>query len=234
MPIRGVAFDLEGTLVDVERAHHEGHLAAAAEVGVSLTLEKAIERIDCFIGGPDKAVAAGIWKLSNKSKSVDEIHDRDKYHYERILPELAIEPRPGVVEAIQWIQKSGYAVAVGSLTARANAEVLLTKSGLDQIFAPEQIVLAEDVQELKPNPDVFLETARRMGIDPTEQLVFEDSPGGIEAARSAGSLVVAMPVYNRPATILPLIELGASRIFADWREISLKQLFANLDGESAI
>lgn len=56
MAIRGIAFDLKGTVVDVEAAHHNGHLAAAAEFGLTISLEEAYARLPHFIGGPDEKV----------------------------------------------------------------------------------------------------------------------------------------------------------------------------------
>ena len=79
--IKGVAFDLEGTVVDVERAHHLGHFAAAKEVGVVLDLDSALEKLPHFIGGPDDKIAEEILALSpQKEQSTSaQILARDKY-----------------------------------------------------------------------------------------------------------------------------------------------------------
>jgi len=64
MQIKGIAFDLEGTVIDVEVAHHNAHFATAAEVGVSLTFDNAFQ-LPHFIGGPDSKVMEDIWALSS-------------------------------------------------------------------------------------------------------------------------------------------------------------------------
>lgn len=58
--IQGIAFDLEGTVVDVEAAHHNGHIAAAADFGLSITLDEAYQKLAHFIGGPDEKVCGDI------------------------------------------------------------------------------------------------------------------------------------------------------------------------------
>lgn len=231
--IKGVAFDLEGTLIDVERAHHEGHLRAAAEVGVRLTLEEALARLPHFIGGPDEAVAQEIWELSDRSSSPARILDRTRHHYAVVLPELPIVLRPGVHEVLTALAQSGIPLAVGSLTPSAQAQLLLERSWLKNLIPHERIVLREAVVNPKPAPDVFLETARRMGIDPRGQLVFDDSPNGIRAALAAGSTPVAMPVYRRKETLTALVEAGAIRMFVDWRELNILKLIANIGEEVA-
>lgn len=231
MPIRGIAFDLEGTVVDVEAAHHGAHLAAAAEFGLTLTFEEALIRIPNFIGGPD--VCKGIWGLLDpeiqERTTVSQIIERDSFHYEQFLATMEIAPRPGFIQALFIIKNLlGLEVAIGSLTQRSRAAVLLDRSGLNQLFGG-RIVLYEDVARRKPAPDVFIKTAEIMGILPQNQLVFDDSPQGIRAAIAAGSKAVGMPVIIRPHTVAALIEAGACRIFYDWREINILALIENVN-----
>lgn len=196
MKMRGVAFDLEGTVVDVEHIHHQSHLEAAAEAGVQLRLEEAISLLPHFIGGPDETVAHEIAGL-RVGVSPALILACKRLCYERLLSRTAdIRPRVGFLRVFDELKDRGVPMAIGSLTATAQARVLLGRSGLDQLFPPECVVLREDVNNLKPAPDVFLETARRMGINPCAQLVFEDSPNGVCAAIAAGSRAVGMPVLH--------------------------------------
>lgn len=230
MNIKGIAFDLEGTVVNVEPAHHEGHFATAKEVGVEIkSVEEALEKIPHFIGGPDEAITAEIFELSDKKKPLEFIIERDKYHYQRLLKESVIEPRPGFLMVVKELQDLGIKISIGSLTAKMEATTLLNSSGLDKIFSRDVTVLREDVKNIKPAPDVFLETAKRMGIGHGEQLVFEDSPRGVAAAITAGSLAIGMPVYNLPKTVNALKEAGVVRVYASWEEINVKELLEFLE-----
>ncbi|MEK7509203.1 MAG: HAD family phosphatase [Patescibacteria group bacterium] len=232
MPIRGIAFDLEGTVVNVETAHHYGHLATAAEFGVNLTLEEAYVKLPHFIGGPDERVCEDIFALldpaARTSIAVGEVLSRDKYYYERLLATVPIETRPGFLEAFRIAQALGLKLAIGSLTPEGQAMTLLERSGLSELFDKKTIVLREHVRNEKPAPDVFLRTADVMGIDPRDQIGFEDSPRGVKALRGAGSKAIGMPVVIRPTTVAALVEAGVCRIFFDWREINMLALIENL------
>src|SRR3989344_3781024 len=137
-PIRGIAFDLEGTVVDVEAAHHNGHLAAANEFGLTISLEEAYVKLPHFIGGPDEKVCEDIWKLLDENTrqrvAIDEILTRDKFHYERLLAEMPIEPRPGFLVFHRIAYNLGLALTIGSLTPEKQAVTLLERSGLAMLF----------------------------------------------------------------------------------------------------
>lgn len=223
--IQGVAFDLEGTVIDVEAAHHQAHVAVAADVGVVLTVDQALQTLPHFIGGPDRKIMEEIWELSDKQGSISEMLERDQNYYQKFLLSLSIQPRPGFLAVLRWLQDHHYPVAIGSLTPNDQALHLLHTSQLDKQFESHYIVLEQDVKELKPAPDVYVETARRMGIDPSQQLVFEDSPRGIVAARTAGAaVVIGMPVYDRADTRQALVASGATRVYLSWKKVNIQSL----------
>lgn len=221
--IKGIAFDLEGTVIDVEYAHHQGHILAAAEVGVNLTLDSALDLIPHFIGGPDEKIVEEIWTLSDKSKTIHQLLDRTHYFYEIHLHAGIIAPRNGFLDFVHTCTAQGLKIAIGSLTPMDQANLLLEKSGILKLF-PNTVVLREDVERVKPAPDVFLKTAECMGILPEEQLVFEDSPRGIEAALTAGSRAIGMPVYWRTDTINALTKSGATILFRKWDDVDITHL----------
>lgn len=223
--IKGVAFDLEGTVVDVEAAHHQAHLHVARDIGLTIALEEALT-IPYFIGGPDEKVMEELYRRGDKSLSVKDMLVKDKHYYQEHLAKMQIKPRKGFLQVIDFLKKNRYKIAIGSLTAEKEARFLLEQSGLTKIFDPSVIVLREHVKELKPAPDVFLETARRMHIRPEEQLVFEDSPRGVMAALKAGSKAVGMPVYNNPKVMAALQEAGAKYIFETWYEVDIQNLIS--------
>src|SRR5437667_411496 len=115
--IQGIAFDLEGTVVDVEAAHHQGHLAVAAEVGVVLDLDAALNTLPHFIGGPDEKIMEEIWALGDKKMSPEKMLERDKFYYNDALKTMAIAPRPGFLEVFKAFQQKNVPMAIGSLTS---------------------------------------------------------------------------------------------------------------------
>ena len=235
MSIRGIAFDLEGTVIDVEAAHHHGHLAAASEFGLKMSLDAAYAKLPHIIGGPDEKVCEDIHALLDQSMrarvNVEEILARDRLHYERLLWDSPIEPRPGFLDFCEAVRSAGLKVTIGSLTPAKQAVLLLERSGLAANFGPHSVVLREHVEKPKPAPDVFLKTAAIMAVAPREQLIFEDSPRGVTAALAAGSRAIGMPVILRGNLVGALVDAGACRIFFDWRDINALALIGTLNSE---
>lgn len=184
--MKGIAFDLEGTIIDVEAAHHEGHLRTAHELGLDLTYEQAIAAIPAFVGGPDRDIAIELAKRSGAA--VEWVLERMRFHYLNLLETTTIAPRSGFLAFLTTVHVP---IAIGSVTPRRDAMRLMRAAGIDDLF--DALVFAEDVARPKPAPDVYLETARRLGIAPADQLVFEDSARGVSAALTAGSHIIALP-----------------------------------------
>lgn len=226
--IKGIAFDLEGTVVDLEKLHHDAHLEVFRRVGLNLSVGEAIEKIEHFIGGPDRALMEDVHNLGYQSMPVKEMLDLDKELYEEQLRGKEIFPRLGFLKFLKKIKELGIPYSIGSLTTAEQANIILSKSGLYDYFPREKIVLREHVQNLKPAPDVYLETAKRMGINPSRQLVFEDSHNGVKAAIVAGSKAIGMPVYNTSFIIDRLLESGAFQVFSSWEKIDLLKLLEEI------
>jgi HAD superfamily hydrolase (TIGR01509 family) len=227
--IKGVTFDLEGTIVDLEAAHHQAHLEVCKKAGLNYNLSEAIKKIPHFIGGPDEAIMQEIKSLAKTSMNHEEMLKLDKAIYEKELKNISIAPRTGFLKIFDEIKKIGLQTSIGSLTKEKEAIRIMENSDILKLFNFKNIILKEHVAKLKPSPDVYLETAKRMSISAKEQLVFEDSPNGIKAARAAGSMAIGMPVYNSEECISKLKDAGAYKIFKSWTEINLKTLLEEIN-----
>jgi hypothetical protein len=107
--LKGIAFDLEGTSVNVESAHHEGHIKAASDMGIYIDLPSAIEKIPHFIGGPDNLVAEDFLRFGNRVVNSDNVQlfiERKAHHYDRLLKTIKIAARPGLAEVIEEAKKN--------------------------------------------------------------------------------------------------------------------------------
>ncbi|MFA6436757.1 MAG: HAD family phosphatase [Candidatus Paceibacterota bacterium] len=231
--IRGVAFDLEGTVVNLEPIHHQSHILSAQDVGLRLTLDDCFERLPHFIGGPDEKVAEEIaHEVGATNPDVaSRILESKRAHYERLFRDFSFTTRPGFFEIFGWLRAHNLGVAIGTATPFSRIRPILDRSGLSMLFTKKEIITEIDVKHNKPAPDIFLETAKRMGVNPDQQLVFEDSPRGVMAGIAAGSLVVGMPIYKKASVLQALLEAGVSRIFMEWNEIEIAALIINLSSE---
>ena len=222
--VKGIAFDLEGTVVNLDPLHISAHLEVFRRVGLNLSSEEAMEKIEHFIGGPDSAIMEDVYNLGYTNMSIEEMVKLDKQLYEEQLNVAEISPRPGFLEFLEKIKELEIPYSIGSLTATEQADFILEKSGLYNHFKKDKIVLKENVKNLKPSPDVYLETARKMGIPPENQLVFEDSHNGVKAALAAGSKVIGMPVYQTKFIINRLNKTGAHKVLLGWEGVNIIQL----------
>lgn len=105
---------------------------------------------------------------------------------------LSLGPVEGAEALLHQLPVGSWAVATSG--TRLVARDRLKRAGLP---IPEVLVCAEDVLHGKPSPDVYLMAAARMGIDPSDCVVVEDAPAGVEAARGAGMRVVALTTTHR-------------------------------------
>jgi HAD superfamily hydrolase (TIGR01509 family) len=121
--------------------------------------------------------------------------------YETELPVV-----PGAVEAVRRLAGDGYRLAVASSSNRELIDAVLRRLELESVF--EVTVSSEEVARGKPAPDVYLEAARRLGVDATRCVAIEDSASGIRAAHAAGMRVIAYPNRHYPpaAEILALAD----------------------------
>ncbi len=225
--IRGIAFDLEGTIVDIEKLHHAAHLQSALDVGVNISLEEAIKVIPHMVGGPDAKVSIEIASLAKSNVSPQRIlKAKQSYFKEYLQKHNNISPREGFVEFIGWIKKAGLKYAIGTVTNRKLARYLLKQANISSEFNKHIIVTNDDIERPKPFPDVYIETAHRLGLQTKKQLVIEDSIIGLKAAKSAGCRAIALPTIHAPTFIDSLIKNGAEKIFFSWNDPDLKNYIA--------
>ena len=241
--ILGVAFDLEGTLVNLEKLHWDAHMRASEEAGLDLYLNledfndpkntETFLLLPHFIGSPREVIMQDIVTLARQQHTLDpnlaKLSDNelvayfskiDKDHFENTfanLTEKDCQPRVGAIELIRQLKAKGIPIAIGSLTESISARKILKLSGLDKEFEGYPVILREDVKKLKPDPEVYLATARAMGIDPKNQLVFEDSHTGVQAGVEAGSVVVGIPTVYQEDLVSRLLESRAYMTVREWQ-----------------
>jgi beta-phosphoglucomutase len=226
--IAGIAFDLEGTLVDLEHHHFTAWMEAAAKVGLTLTLQEAVERLPHFVGGPDAAVAIEIATEAGDPNQADVVLDLKRQRLRHAVSAISsFQIREGALAVIGELAERKVPIAIGSATPLFLSELILTRSVLRNYFSPKTVVLQE--MEKFPNKKaVYRETAARLRISPENQLVFEDSVPGVIAAKAAGSLVIALPTVFFPIYCEKLTAAGAIDVFASWHDFDLSSIFFRL------
>jgi beta-phosphoglucomutase-like phosphatase (HAD superfamily) len=233
--IQGVAFNFEGTCIDVEAVHFSAHLKLLeVATGISIELREEnwptiIQLMPNFIGGPREQVVEDIYRLQFVYKRDvilprEELRNQDELFYKLYLDKVNITTRPGLREWVRYLcDVCRLPVAMGTTTGRKEAEYIIGKSKLNTVFAPSQIVYGKtrDIEN-RPKPDIYLATAEKMGIDPKFQLVIGDSfTSDAPAAAAAGSVFVATPLIDTIKFRKRFYAEGAIAVFPDWSEVTL-------------
>jgi beta-phosphoglucomutase family hydrolase len=211
----GAIFDWDGVVIDSSSHHEESWERLAKETGLTLPdghFKKGF-------GMKNEFIIPNLLNWSSRLEEIRELSLRKEAFYREILIEWGIQALPGVAECLGELSKRQIPCAIGSSTHRLNIDTILSVLGLENYFAA--IVTAEDVSRGKPDPEVFLAAAGRIGVAPNRCVVFEDALVGIEAAHRGGMKVVAVATTN-PIEKLKGADLAVHRL----DELSVDQLAA--------
>lgn len=186
--IEACLFDLDGVVVDTAKYHFIAWKALAEELGFEFTHEdnerlKGVSRMASL----EILLEIGGLQFSEPEKLAMAEKKNTLYvtYIEQMTPE---EILPGVPEFLQELKNNAIKIALGS--ASKNAPMILDRIQLTEMF--DAVVDGNSITEAKPNPEVFLKGAERLGVLPENCVVFEDAIAGIEAARNAGMRCVGI------------------------------------------
>jgi HAD superfamily hydrolase (TIGR01509 family) len=187
LPFRpdAVIFDMDGLMLDSERAIVDSLVRAATELGHDLPYALWLRMI-----GHSEAVCRGLLREHMEDDEVQALLERAHLLYE-VVVDAGVPHRPGIVALLDWLQAQGIPRAVATSTKRPLALRKLRASGLLDRF--DAICTSSDVAQPKPAPDVYLLAASKLGVAPERCLVLEDSPTGVRAALAAGMTPVQVP-----------------------------------------
>lgn len=177
--IKGLIFDLDGTLADTMPYHFDGWKKACLKYGADI--DPAFLRK--HTGSPGWVIASEIIKKCglDGTVTIDQIVEEKLDQFYKVQPN--VKPIKPVVDIVRkYYQKLPMAVGTGGHREAVIRTLELT--GLKKYF--NIIVTANDVDNFKPHPETFLKCAELMNVDPAHIEVFEDGDLGIEAARMAG------------------------------------------------
>lgn len=186
--IKAVIFDLDGVIVDTAHYHYLAWKKLADEFGFDLTPEdnerlKGVSRIRSM----EIIMEIGAIKLSDDEKHLH-ANRKNEWFIEYIKGMKPDEVFPGVIALIEDLRANGYKIALAS--SSKNAPMVLDILGIQSLF--DVTVDGTMIVQSKPHPEIFLLAASRLGIDPSECLVFEDAEAGVEAALAAGMKCVGV------------------------------------------
>lgn len=208
---RGILFDMDGVLIDSEPTHEKAIIALSRELGDELTDH---ETIQSFKGAPEKFMAKRLMEIyPEQTRTSPELIARKVELYAALFAEhVTLIP-----QAIDFLKASRAAGRLHGLTtsaSRATQRLSFETFGFGQYF--DTIITGEDITKGKPDPEPFLLTAEKLGLDPAECIVIEDSINGVRSGHAAGCTVIALTTtFPREA----LFEAGADHVIDSYSEL---------------
>jgi len=217
MKIRALLFDFDGLILDTEPTEFRVWQSIYREYGQEMLPETWGQVIGGYgISNFDGAVHLA--ELLGNGANVQELHARYRSESDALILQQPV--LPGVVDYLDDARRLELLLAVASSSPHSWVDTHLARLGLADRF--DVIICRDDVPpgRTKPHPDLFLKALDALGVRADEAIVFEDSPNGVNAARTAGIFVVSIP---NPITALLKVD-GANLTLDSLAQISLQEL----------
>ena len=191
--IKGVITDMDGVMLDSEKLYVRFWCEAARFYGFPMQKEHAL-------GIRSMARPFAIARLQGwfgSAFNYDMVRNKRVELMDSYVSANGIEAKKGAEPLLRWLKENGYRVALATATPVERATEYLRQVGLADYF--DAICSARQVTRGKPEPDIYLYAAGRLGLKPGECLALEDSTNGVRSASSAGCKTVLVPDLDNPS-----------------------------------
>ena len=191
--IRAIIFDMDGLMLDTEPIYKAAWQAAAAELGYPID-DRFYVRL---LGRPTADCEQELVGQFGADFPLDQFRARWPTLWQAEVAAHGIQQKLGLLEFLTFLDDQGLPVAVATSSERDYMAFSMRHAGLQGRF--EIVVTGDEVARGKPAPDIYLEAARRLQVDPTTCVALEDSEAGVLAASRAGMRTLLIPDRSRPS-----------------------------------
>ncbi len=190
--IRGVIFDMDGVLIDSEILHYKSTIMYLNdELGLSYDEEENRE----FLGRSDFYMFEILKARYNLELSIQQMIERRRDIYLNLLAGN-VQLIDGVADFVRFLEDSGYKLGLASSSLEKIINMVVLEGGIGACF--KHIQSGENLANSKPDPEIFLVTAEKLGVRPDGCAVIEDTTVGIQAAKAAGMYAIGFAVPGAP------------------------------------
>jgi beta-phosphoglucomutase len=180
-----IIFDMDGVIIDSNPYHKISLRQFCEKYGYHLSDQELINKI---YGRTNKEWIANLFGVLTNEELAN--YGEEKEALFREIYKNDICALKGLPEFLKNLQEKNISVAIGTSAPRSNVDFVLSHTHLGEYFS---VILDEsNVEHGKPNPEIYLKVAARLGYEPNRCIVFEDSLSGVESARRAGAKVVGV------------------------------------------
>ena len=192
MKIKALLFDMDGLVLDTEKLYTRFWQEAAQALGFPMTKEQALGMRSLNRGAGE----AKLKSYFGESVRYEEVRNKRIALMDAYIEEHGVSLKPGVQEILAFAKANGLKTAITTSSPMERTIRYLTQVGLNESF--DELISGYMVEKGKPEPDIYLYAAEKLGVRPEECMVLEDSPAGILAAHRAGCIPVMIPDQDAP------------------------------------
>lgn len=193
MKIQAIIFDLNGTVLDDEKVYGEAFMGVLSQLGASVTHDPHIKGIGVSENWP---ILLNKYQI-NTDKTIEELDILTNQSY--LSRFKSVKLTSGFEEFVQNVRASGMQTALATSNTWSVVDKVFEEFALERYF--DTITTREEISLSKPSPEIFLLTADKLSVEPSDCLVIEDADAGIEAAKAAGMRCVAIGNDNELADV---------------------------------
>lgn len=197
--IKAIIFDMDGVLIDSEQIWDEAEKTVFSSYGISVT-----EADQLLTRNMNMLEVSEYW--SKKSLSPFSMQASQQGVIDHVCQQIQKKPRAmeGALNLLKHLQRSNLPIGLATNAPRPVCNTVMQCLEIEQYFT--SIQTADDVENTKPHPEIYLKSASTLQVEPNHCLVFEDSPTGVKAAYAAGMQVIYVNPRRRADTsILTII-----------------------------
>ena len=209
--MKAVIFDMDGVLIDSQPYHFKADIDTMAEYGVI----KDQKFYEAFAGTLTDNRMRTLRDMFGLDVPAEELIEKREKMILDIMANEDIKPISGIPELLRSIKALGLKTAVASSSGIELIKLVLDRLGIAVYF--DSITSGNDVKRGKPSPDIFLLAAERIGAEPSECLVVEDSENGVRAAKAAGMKALG---YINPTSGYQCLDM-ADAVTDDFRKVDI-------------
>ena len=209
--MKAVIFDMDGVLADSQPYHFKADIETMSEYGV-VKDQKFYEKFAGTLTSDRMRILKDLFKLDIP---VEEMVKKREDMILEIMAREDIKPVSGIPEFLKSIKNRGLKTAVASSSGYDLIGLILSRLEISEYF--DSITSGNDVKRGKPDPDVFLLAAERIGVNPRDCFVVEDSENGVRAAKAAGMTAIG---YVNPTSGNQCLDM-ADAVTDDFRKVDI-------------
>ena len=190
--IKAIIFDMDGLMIDSERVTFECYQERLKDM--NLTMDE--EFYKTLLGKPIKGIYQRFYDVYGNDFPIQNvIQDVHQLMAERFETE-GVPVKKGLIELLHYLKDNNYKTIVATSSNRDRVDKILSQAKITEFF--DDSICGDEVTKGKPNPEVFLKSCQKLGVNVDEAIVLEDSEAGIQASYDANIKVICIPDMKYP------------------------------------